>query len=369
MSVVVAAPELLDELGQILQRGAGDFRQRGQRLNDALSAFFAVRPEFGPESGDLAESIAAEARVLGALAVDIGRFVGALRSADAAGQGLRLVGPLGLARSMVLVIDEDVLDTYSPIDSATTVVDLIARLGRQLDDHGDDPARRRNSYSLQYLRWRIEGVRLAGHLRQLQTTLAPPHRTWGGVDDLIWGSASDYLMALSKGRALAERRSGSGPFIDAAVATAASLSPGHVAILGRLDELAAMPLTGFIAARVQAQVNDPLLDWTSDGCSGPIPPGATDTCLRHDFLYRNARMLRDQWGLDPAFTRSVKQFADDNFGKELEDSYDEWIKVFAPPLQVWIDAAEVVVTVVGDVSEAWNPPSRGRFYGAAHPEE
>ena len=58
-------------------------------------------------------------------------------------------------------------------------------------------------------------------------------------------------------------------------------------------------LPDFLAARAAASPTD--LDWSSDGCSTPLPVGLGDTgrsynfraaCQHHDFGYRNARGLR-----------------------------------------------------------------------------
>ncbi len=368
MTVVIAAPEQIVELGRLIHRGASEFRRQGMQLRSALTAFFAGRFEFGPRSSHLPGVIAAEAQFLEALEIDLSKFVETLRLADAAGATWILRGRPESGRA-VLVIDERVLETYAPVDSTTTVSELIERLRRQHRAHEGDPAEQPSPYSREYVRWRGEGLRLAGQIRQLETAVEPPYQSWGGVAHLDWVSASAYLEAVDQGRIVLDDQPSMGPFTAAARGSGATLSHAHLGVLDRLDELALMPLDAFIEARARAHVNDPWFDWTSDGCSGPIPPGAAETCLRHDFLYRNSRLLRDQWGLDPVFARKVKQYADDAFGRELDDSYAEWIKAVAPPLRVWIDAAELAVTVVGDVGQRWNPPREGRFYGSETPHD
>ena len=335
-------------------------------LQDAFVTFFATRSEFGPSRSDLPAAVDDEAGALEALGTDIDSFVLALRAADAAGASVRLTGPLGRVTGPVLLVDETALGSYAPVDSSTTMAELVLRLVREHREHAADSAGDLPRYRAGYLRWRVEAVRMAAELRQIETNLTPPHAGWARVAEVRWASALPYLAARSEAGSQPLQFT-AGPFASAAVRAGSVLAPMHFTVLERLDALATMPLADFLSARGSARSDDPWFDWTSDGCSGPIPPGAGDVCLRHDFLYRNARMIRDQWALAPEFAVAVKAYADAAFGRELADSYDGWVRAAAPPLQLWIDAAEIAVIVAGQVSEPWNPPPTGEFYGSEDP--
>ena len=61
----------------------------------------------------------------------------------------------------------------------------------------------------------------------------------------------------------------------------------------------AVPLATFSAARATA---DPWFDWSTDGCSAPLigDTGRSfdfgEACVRHDFGYRNLKLLENRYG-------------------------------------------------------------------------
>jgi len=58
-------------------------------------------------------------------------------------------------------------------------------------------------------------------------------------------------------------------------------------------------------------MTDPALDWSADGCTGPIRPSAGGACLRSEFMWRNTRMFRDAFGLSTADVITVADGAND----------------------------------------------------------
>ncbi len=62
----------------------------------------------------------------------------------------------------------------------------------------------------------------------------------------------------------------------------------------------ATPTSGFVAA----VGTDPWFDWSTDFCSAPLVGNTgrsfnfTDACRRHDFGYRNLRLLEWRYGID-----------------------------------------------------------------------
>ena len=156
------------------------------------------------------------------------------------------------------------------------------------------------------------------------------------------------------------------PFLDAALGNGVFITPARLDILLELDGFVVAPLPSFLDSRTTAEAQHPTYDWTADGCSGPIPDPSENTCLRHDFMYRNGRMVRDQWGTGQGFADDVKGAADDRFGDEVFDAYSWWqLDTFT---WLWLEGAEVAVSNFGSVDAPWSPPAEGDFYGGITPD-
>ncbi len=87
------------------------------------------------------------------------------------------------------------------------------------------------------------------------------------------------------------------------VASPASAGPVHSATNDRAfveQMLYATPITGFVAS----VGSDTWFDWSTDFCSAPLVGNTgrsfnfTEPCRRHDFGYRNLRLLERRYGMD-----------------------------------------------------------------------
>ena len=95
-----------------------------------------------------------------------------------------------------------------------------------------------------------------------------------------------------------------GPILAILVAVASSLTAPSIPVnepatmAGRVEVLMfRTPLTTFVATSQSPRGVDGTLDWSTDQCSAPIVGSTgrsfdfTAACLRHDFGYRNYKML------------------------------------------------------------------------------
>ncbi|MBU6315456.1 MAG: hypothetical protein KGR47_03005 [Acidobacteria bacterium] len=70
-------------------------------------------------------------------------------------------------------------------------------------------------------------------------------------------------------------------------------------------------LRDFLATRSAAP--DRWFDWSTDGCSAPLLGGSganydfTEACVRHDFAYRNLRMLERRYGTGRTFWNAANR--------------------------------------------------------------
>lgn len=77
-----------------------------------------------------------------------------------------------------------------------------------------------------------------------------------------------------------------------------------------------VPLAQFIAA---TRTGDRWFDWSSDGCSAPLVGSTglsfdfTDSCRRHDFGYRNLKLLDRRYGLGRFWNAANRRRVDDRF--------------------------------------------------------
>lgn len=391
MTVVTASPAAVSALAQVLHEAGDELRRTSSALaRTADDAAMALG-----RAGELARTVAAilghQGTSISELATDLDRFVDALVTADQLDAAVDIGRLMRLPDRDTVLVRADVIALHEPLDPDGPVRELVrvARGARAVHAAAEPPPGR--AHQGQHRRWSAELAAIDARIRQYEAFIDPPYRGWGGSGTGGRWTASELLSAISTGtlhatamlpapseathaRArlvgdAAARRAfaAAHPFVASAIEHDVLLTPERLAILRDLDALAGMPLDDFLAARAEALSTRPDYDWTTDGCSGPVPDRAQDACLRHDFLYRNARMLRDQWGLTPEFAGALKRYADDRFGSELDDPYPWWDLGTNPGLLVWFVSAEVAVSFLGDVSAPWQPPPPHRFYGALPP--
>ncbi len=355
MSAVIASPEAVDALAHVLDDGAAELGRRARDLDGALRVLAATDP--GSWTTPSADLLAEQSRRIGDLAADLRAFSAALRAADEAGAALAF--PATRRRPSLVMLDATSVEAYAPVDDEVGVASLLGRLLLQAHHHDQ----RRPALGLggadEYRRWLRQRQQLDARIAQLQARLQPRYPRWGGVGR-AWSSARELLDDAEAGRLRALARRPRGPFADAALGTDSLLTTDLDEVLVELDDIATMPLARFAEVHSDPDRRSPLFDWSSDGCSGPIPPGATAACLRHDFLYRNARLLRDQWGLGEGFALAVKAAADRAFVVELTASYPAELLNLVPVVRTWIAFGGLVVRIFGDVDDPWTPPGSHR---------
>lgn len=371
MTAVSASPTAVSALAHVLRDGGASLVATSDALVRALSRFATRAPAFAPPADPVPAVLEHQGRRIDELGARLDRFVVALLAADEAGATSPLGRLLPVGRHDVVLVDAAVLATFQPLDPGAPLRDLLRVARAELARHDEAEPPLGPLHRVTWLHWLGERHQLNARVRQYQALVEPPHPGWGGVHLETWPSAASYLHAVHRtrdqARALLDTDAQSRPFLAAAVEHHALLTPERLHLLVDLDDLATMALDEFLEARASAELDRPLFDWTADGCSGPIPGRAEDACLRHDFLYRNGRMLRDQWGLDVNYASDLKEFADATFGDELDDPYPWWELQANGALRSWLDLAEVAVEVFGDVGEPWNPPRQGAFYGSMTP--
>jgi hypothetical protein len=135
-----------------------------------------------------------------------------------------------------------------------------------------------------------------------------------------------------------------------------AITPARLEVLVELDRLVGLPVGEFLDERERGLTGPPRLDWSSDECSGPVISTADHHCYRHDFIYRNARMLRDQWGLRPGFAEDLKDLADHRLMWEVIGDTPVWPMRWEP--FAWAVGVGVAVSVFGTVATPWTPPGR-----------
>jgi hypothetical protein len=168
------------------------------------------------------------------------------------------------------------------------------------------------------------------------------------------------------------------PFGDALMSSNVPLKE-----LAALDDLATAPLEEFLASRVTAERSHSPFDWSASGlgpwgaCNGPVPSVAITACLRHDFIYRNWRRLRDRYNIADDAGSGLKNWADNQLGDATADAVErnggspiELLSVGPVGLWVWKELVEPVVKTFGVSS--WNAeyqaPAPGRYYGDIAPD-
>ncbi len=180
-----------------------------------------------------------------------------------------------------------------------------------------------------------------------------------------------------------------GPFGDGPFSTALGGLGPSARELAALDHLATVDLHRFLKYRIAAESAGSPFDWSASGafvweaCSGPVPDAGEDACLRHDFIYRNWRRLRDDFHIDPGAGDELKDFADARLGDEVHaavlrdlSTWFGWQNVFTWGLPVipilWAESVEPAVSHLGD--DAWNGSYDRRevaadYYGDVEPPD
>lgn len=388
MSTISASPMRLRALATALDETVEALDAVRGPLREALETFFAGGSEYGPQASRVPDIVDHQTAVAADSMARIDTFVAALLAADAA--GFTSSGPDWPGRPRdLLFASEDVIANFRTDGRSRAFDAVIADLRRRLAELeadppqrvGRGPAGRRHQADLSALRNLIS---------QYEALAVPPHLGWGGVGRERWTTYGEFEAALGMGtdgaiaylpaditdgprRTLHIRRAHARtafrrehPFVAAAIDNDVLVTPGRLEVLVELDAFATMPIDEFMRSRAVAETRHPTFDWTADGCSGPIPGAARDACFRHDFMYRNGRMIRDLWGADTGFAQQVKAAADDRFGDELFDFY-EWYE-YDPGLVLWLWGAEGAVSAFGSVDAAWTPPDADDFYGGTPPD-
>jgi len=82
------------------------------------------------------------------------------------------------------------------------------------------------------------------------------------------------------------------------------------------------PLSGFVSFEKRTRRSFPELDWSSDFCSSPLVGNTgrsfdfTMPCRRHDFGYRNLKLLDVRTGIE-FWNEDVRTHVDDQFRRDL----------------------------------------------------
>jgi len=72
-------------------------------------------------------------------------------------------------------------------------------------------------------------------------------------------------------------------------------------------------------------IGDTWFEWNSDGCSAPLVGNTgrsfnfTEPCRRHDFAYRNMRLLERRYGTGKYWTHDVRKRIDQQFLSDMKN--------------------------------------------------
>lgn len=375
-SLVVGAPSSLRALAGALGRSGETIDAHAASVGSAAAAFAAARPDFGGVAGALADDLAArlvhEAAAGIRIATGVAGLADALEVADRSGLG----GPLTAlgSGSGVVVIDADLLDTFG-VGPDTGLEAFHDALRRRLAILTSIHGRPGTFSSPGALSMATRIASLERLVRQLEAIVSGRPQGWAAVGEEQWVTAGGFLAAGALGRALGVgRRVDAGvdlgldpdvfvadwafgaehPFLSVAQRHGVAITPARYDVLVELDQLVGLPIDAFLDERERGLGGAPRFDWSSDQCSGPVISTAGHFCFRHDFFYRNARMLRDQWGLPRGFAEDLKDLADDRFAQEVLDGTPRWPP--RPELIVWGHGVGAAVSVFGSVAQPWSPP-------------
>ncbi len=112
-----------------------------------------------------------------------------------------------------------------------------------------------------------------------------------------------------------------------------------------------VPLSTFSATRA---TGDPWFDWTTDGCSAPLigDTGLSfdfrDSCVRHDFGYRNLKLLESRYGNGRTYwNASNRKRVDQQFHKDMKAHCRGRALPLRPSCNRWADIFFRAVRVAG----------------------
>lgn len=373
--LVIGAPGALRDLAGSLHDGGVGLDDHAGYLGAAAAAFSLVGPDFGGVARALADDIAArlvhQSSVVARVGDGVADLADALDAADRSGFG----GPLatGAIGWGVVAIDAELLATFE-VGPHSSLEDLHDALRRRLDllvaAYG-----RPTTFGYRLPDTMADRVdRLDALVRQLDAIVSGRPFGWADVGSERWSTAGGFLAAAWLGGAqVAARRIELGvgtdadhdfhaavawaelhPFLAAAERHGVAITPARLALLVEIDRLVGLPVDAFLDERERNSGGTPRLDWRSDGCSGPVISTADHHCYRHDFIYRNARMLRDQWGLPPGFAEDLKDLADRRFTGEVINDTPRW--PLRPEPFAWAIGVGAAVRLFGTVATPWAPP-------------
>ena len=112
-----------------------------------------------------------------------------------------------------------------------------------------------------------------------------------------------------------------------------------------------VPLSTFSAART---TGDPWFDWTTDGCSAPLigDTGLSfdfrESCVRHDFGYRNLKLLETRYGSGHRYWNATnRKRVDQQFLKDMKAHCRGRALPLRPACNWWADVFFRAVRVAG----------------------
>lgn len=112
-----------------------------------------------------------------------------------------------------------------------------------------------------------------------------------------------------------------------------------------------VPLSTFTASRA---TGDPRFDWSTDGCSAPLigDTGRSfnfrEACVRHDFGYRNLKLLEDRYGGGRTYWNAPnRERVDQQFATDMKAHCRRRSLPLRPTCNLWADVFHRAVRIAG----------------------
>lgn len=136
------------------------------------------------------------------------------------------------------------------------------------------------------------------------------------------------------------------------VVSPASAGPTAASDWAYVSRLAfTVPLSTFSSARA---TGDPWFDWSTDGCSAPLigDSGLTfnfrEACVRHDFGYRNLKLLERRYGSGRSYWNAAnRKRVDDQFLIDMKAHCRSRALPLRPTCNLWADIFHRAVRIAG----------------------